>query len=73
METTDQKPKARGVRLTVPRFIEKKAKGEKIVMLAAYDYPTARLADEAGVDALLVGDSLGMVVLGYENTLPVTA
>ena len=44
----------------------------KIVCLTAYDYPTARLMDEAGVDIVLVGDSLGMVVLGYENTLPVT-
>jgi 3-methyl-2-oxobutanoate hydroxymethyltransferase len=46
---------------------------QKITCLTAYDYPTARLLDEAGVDILLVGDSLGMVVLGYENTLPVTA
>jgi 3-methyl-2-oxobutanoate hydroxymethyltransferase len=44
----------------------------KIVCLTAYDYPTARLLDEAGVDVVLVGDSAGMVVLGYENTLPVT-
>ena len=44
----------------------------KIVCLTAYDYPTARLIDEAGVDVVLVGDSLGMVVLGYENTLPLT-
>ena len=44
----------------------------KIVCLTAYDYPTARLMDEAGVDVVLVGDSLGMVVLGYENTLPLT-
>ena len=46
--------------------------GEPIAMVTAYDYPTARLADEAGIPALLVGDSLGMVVLGYESTLPVT-
>ena len=44
----------------------------KIVCLTAYDYPTARLVDDAGVDIVLVGDSLGMVVLGYENTLPLT-
>jgi 3-methyl-2-oxobutanoate hydroxymethyltransferase len=44
----------------------------KIVCLTAYDYPTARLVDDAGVDVVLVGDSLGMVVLGYENTLPLT-
>ncbi len=53
-------------------LVKKKKRGEKIVMITAYDYPTARLVDEAGVDAILVGDSLGMVVLGYESTLPVT-
>src|SRR6187399_3115121 len=49
-----------------------KQRGEKIAMLTAYDYPTARLLDEAGLDILLVGDSLGMVVLGYEDTTSVT-
>src|SRR4029450_1010218 len=49
-----------------------KRRGEKIVMLTAYDATMARLLDRAGVDGLLVGDSVGMVVLGYENTLPVT-
>lgn len=49
-----------------------KRKGEKITMLTAYDYPMAAALDEAGVDILLVGDSLGMVVLGYDSTLPVT-
>src|SRR4030042_328979 len=49
-----------------------KQRGEKIAMLTAYDYPTARLLDEAGVPIILVGDSLGMVVLGYKSTLPVT-
>jgi 3-methyl-2-oxobutanoate hydroxymethyltransferase len=49
-----------------------KAKGERIVCLTAYDFPTAAIADAVGVDLILVGDSLGNVVLGYENTLPVT-
>jgi 3-methyl-2-oxobutanoate hydroxymethyltransferase len=50
----------------------KKARGEPITMLTAYDFATAQAIDEAGLDAILVGDSLGMVVLGYSNTLPVT-
>lgn len=49
-----------------------KRRGERITVVTAYDYPSARICDEAGVDALLVGDSLGMVVQGHENTLPVT-
>jgi 3-methyl-2-oxobutanoate hydroxymethyltransferase len=59
-------------RLTVAELQERKQRGEKIVMLTAYDSPSARIADEAGVDLILVGDSLGMVVLGYESTIPVT-
>jgi 3-methyl-2-oxobutanoate hydroxymethyltransferase len=59
-------------RVRVPDFKERKRRGEKIAMLTAYDATMARLLDRAGVDALLVGDSLGMVVLGYDNTLPVT-
>jgi 3-methyl-2-oxobutanoate hydroxymethyltransferase len=59
-------------RITTTHLIKMKQKAEKIVMVTAYDYPTARLVDEAGVDVVLVGDSLGMVVLGYETTLPVT-
>lgn len=53
-------------------FLKMKQDDEKIVMLTAYDYPSAKLAEQAGVDMILVGDSLGMVVLGYESTIPVT-
>ncbi len=60
------------MRLTVKAIHEKKKKGEKVVVLTAYDFPFARILDEAGIDIILVGDSLGMVLLGYESTLPVT-
>ena len=60
------------MRVTINQIKAMKPKGEKIVMLTAYDYPTARLVDEAGIPLILVGDSLGMVVLGYESTIPVT-
>jgi 3-methyl-2-oxobutanoate hydroxymethyltransferase len=59
-------------KVTAPRLVEMKRRGDPITVLTAYDFPTARIADEVGVDVLLVGDSLGTVVLGYENTLPVT-
>lgn len=59
-------------KVTTLAFRQKKERGEPITMLTAYDYPTALAMDQAGVDAILVGDSLAMVVLGYENTLPVT-
>ncbi len=59
-------------KVTVRTLAQMKARREPITMLTAYDYPTALSIDRAGVDAILVGDSLGMVVLGYENTLPVT-
>jgi 3-methyl-2-oxobutanoate hydroxymethyltransferase len=58
--------------LTIPCLQKKKERAEKIVALTAYDFPTARIVDEAGVDLVLVGDSLGMVVLGYADTIPVT-
>ena len=57
---------------TVLTFQEAKRKGEKLTMLTAYDYSTAKLMDEAGVNSILVGDSLGNVMLGYEDTLSVT-
>lgn len=59
-------------KVTVPSLMEMKARGEKISVLTAYDYAWGRLIDEAGIDIALVGDSLGMVVLGYETTLQVT-
>lgn len=58
--------------VTIAQIREMKAKGEKIPMLTAYDYPTAKMLDEAGIPLILVGDSLGMVVLGYASTIPVT-
>lgn len=69
-------PRAGNGKTTVPDILSRKAVSpearQKITCLTAYDFPTARLLDEAGVDILLVGDSLGMVVLGYDSTLPVT-
>lgn len=59
-------------KVTARQLLKMKRAGEKITMVTAYDYPGARLADEAGVETVLVGDSLGMVVLGYETTLEVT-
>ena len=59
-------------RVRITDFAKMKRRGEKITMLTAYDATMARLLDRAGLDALLVGDSLGMVVLGHETTLPVT-
>ena len=60
------------MRITINQIKEMKRKGEKITMLTAYDYTTAKLVDEVGVPLILVGDSLGMVVLGYESTIPVS-
>jgi 3-methyl-2-oxobutanoate hydroxymethyltransferase len=60
------------MRITINQIKEMKQKGEKITMLTAYDYSTARIVDGVGIPLILVGDSLGMVVLGYESTIPVT-
>jgi len=60
------------MRVTIGQLKEMKQKGEKIPMLTAYDYSTARFLDDTGIPIILVGDSLGMVVLGYESTIPVT-
>ncbi|MGI5875211.1 MAG: 3-methyl-2-oxobutanoate hydroxymethyltransferase [Dethiobacteria bacterium] len=60
------------MRFTTLDFKKMKENNEKITMITAYDFPTAQLVDEAGVETILVGDSLGMVVLGYQDTLPVT-
>src|SRR5258708_29173187 len=59
-------------KVTAPSLKASKARGERLVCLTAYDYPTARIVDEAGIDIILVGDSVGNVVLGYGNTVPVT-
>jgi 3-methyl-2-oxobutanoate hydroxymethyltransferase len=58
--------------VTIAELLERKRQGSKITMLTAYDFPMAKLVDESGADVILVGDSLGMVVLGYETTTPVT-
>ena len=59
-------------KITVQDIIKKKVDGKKITMLTAYDYPFAKIVDEAGIDGIIVGDSLGMVVQGLDNTLPVS-
>ena len=59
-------------KVTIADLQKKKEAGQKITMMTAYDYPTAGLVDQAGIDTILVGDSLGMVMLGYESTVPVT-
>ena len=58
--------------VSVASFVRMKSENRRIVMVTSYDYPTASIADAVGVDSILVGDSYGMVVLGYENTIPVT-
>ncbi len=59
-------------KVTAPSLRASKTRGERLVCLTAYDYPTARIVDEAGIDIILVGDSIGNVVFGYGNTVPVT-
>ena len=66
------RPEGAGAKTTVLTFQQKKERGERLSVLTAYDYPTARILDAAGVDSILVGDSLAMVVLGHETTLSVT-
>ena len=63
-------PPAKGKPLRLSSLGEKKAAGEPIVMVTAYDYPSAQVAEEAGVDVVLVGDSAAMTVLGYPSTVP---
>lgn len=70
-------PNGNSAKVTVPELLQRKSIAadstkKKVTCLTAYDYPTARLMDEAGVDVVLVGDSVAMVVLGYESTLPLT-
>src|SRR2546427_11357387 len=59
-------------KVTIAGFSKMKAEGRRIVMVTSYDYPTSIIADDVGVDSILVGDSYGMVVLGYDTTIPVT-
>jgi 3-methyl-2-oxobutanoate hydroxymethyltransferase len=74
MATSNTSPEqpSRDKRITVPKISGMKAAGRKITMITAYDYTMARLVDDAGVEGVLVGDSMSMVVQGHENTLPVT-
>lgn len=69
---TNPNESPRKKRMTAPEFTAAKAAGKKLTMVTAYDYSMARLVDEAGVEGVLVGDSMSMVVQGHENTLPVT-
>jgi 3-methyl-2-oxobutanoate hydroxymethyltransferase len=71
-EKLKQSGTAERQKVSVATLKRMKAKGERIVMVTSYDYPSAAIADEVGVDSILVGDSYGMVVLGYDTTIPVT-
>jgi len=68
----DRRPLDERQPITLPRLAEMKRAGEPIVMVTAYDYPSAKVAEEAGVDVVLVGDTAAMVVLGYPGTEPVS-
>jgi len=70
--STDPKASPHRGKVGIQTLLSKKLRGEAITFLTAYDFPTAVALDRSGIDGVLVGDSLGMVVLGYENTLPVT-
>src|ERR671931_2222283 len=72
INTEDRHNTSRLKKVTVDDILAMKQKREKVSMLTAYDYPTASICDKAGVDILLVGDSAGMVMLGYPNTIPVS-
>src|SRR6266849_8469857 len=75
MSTTPKVPETPGtdrLPMTLPRLAEMKRLGEPIVMITAYDYPSAQVAEAAGVDMVLVGDSGAMTVLGYPSTVPVS-
>ena len=67
-----EKDRVERKKVTPANFLKMKADGRRIVMVTAYDYPTAMMAETVGIDSILVGDSYGMVVLGYESTIPVT-
>src|SRR5579863_4926126 len=71
-DSRDTPATAPTARVTIPHLQAMKARGEPIAMVTAYDFPSGRLADEAGIDVILVGDSLAMTMLGHENTLAVT-
>src|SRR5688500_5905895 len=66
------KPPAERAHVTVQRLAEMKREGRPIVMVTAYDYPSAQIVEEAGVDVVLVGDTAAMTVLGYDSTVPVS-
>ncbi|KUO51511.1 MAG: 3-methyl-2-oxobutanoate hydroxymethyltransferase [Desulfitibacter sp. BRH_c19] len=70
--TTPSKQESKRKKVTIHTLMEKKAKGEKITFITAYDFPTAAIEDKVGIDIILVGDSLGMCVYGFDSTLPVT-